>query len=170
VIKIKSSYLSMAQRNQFASLAGVSDSFLSFICRNDWQVVNDLASIIDLNHLQLSNNSALKLSQAYVQLGMASQISIQTPFYTGGSTPYGLGTFGGGAFGGGSGGTFDPGAVSYADATRIITLTNPLPSSSMSVYVSYTYTGWLVEMESMSHMAQGGWLDRFTYDISLVGA
>lgn len=171
MIQINSNSLSLEQRNQFASLIGVADSFLSFICRDDWQVTNDLVSIIDLTHVQLSNNSALKLSAAYVQLGLASLITIVTPFATGSGPAFGLGPFGGGPFGIGSGGgIFDPGAVSYADATRIITLTNPLPSANLSIYVTYTYPGWLVEMTSMSHKAQGGWLDRFTYDISLQGA
>lgn len=170
-IKINSTYLTLAQRNQFASLIGVSDSFLSFLCRDDWQTIYDLVSIIDLTHVKLSNGSALKLSAAYVQMGLASIITIITPFAFGTGPAYGLGTFGGGPYGIGSGGgTFDPGSISYDDVTRIITLSNPLPSASLSIYVTYTFPGWLVEMDSMSHQAQGGWLDRFTYDISLVGA
>lgn len=170
-IKINSSYLTLAQRNQFASLMGVGDSFLSFICRNDWQMTNDLVSIIDLTHLQLSDNSALALSAAYVQLGLSSLITINGLLATGTGAAFGTGTFGGGVFGIGSGGsTFNPGSLSYNDATRIITMTNALPSANLSVYATYTYPGWLVEMDSMNHKSQGGWIDRFTYDISLIGA
>lgn len=169
-IKINSSFLSLNQRNQFASLMGVSDTFLSFICRNDWQQVNDLASIIDLNHLQLNNSSALKLSQAYVLNGLASLITINTPFNVAQNPAYGLGPFGAGPFGIGSGGTtFDPGAITYNDLTEVITTTNPLPSLNVSVFVTYTYPGWLVEPESMDVKYKGGWIDRGTYDISLVG-
>lgn len=169
-IKINSSYLTMTQRNQFAALMGVGDSFLSFINRNDWQMANDLASIIDLTHLQLTDNSALALSAAYVQLGLASLITIGT-IATGSGPAFGTGTFGGGAFGiGNGGGLFDPGAVTYSDANRLITMTNPLASLNQSVYVTYTYPGWLVEIESMSMKYQGGWIDRASYDISLVGA
>ena len=169
-IKINSSFLSLAQRNQFASLMGVPDTFLSFICRNDWQVIYDLASIIDVNHLQLNNNSALKLSQTYVFNGLGSLITINTPFQIAINPAYGLGPFGAGPFGIGTGGyTFDPGAITYADTTMIITTTNPLPSVNLSVFVSYTYPGWLVEPESMDIKYKGGWLDRGTYDISLVG-
>lgn len=170
-IQINSSFLSLAQRNQFSSLMGISDTFLSFICRNDWQEINDLATIIDLTHLQLNNNSALKLSAQYVLNSLASLITITTPFViTGAPVGFGLGTFGLGTFGIGAGATsFDPGAFTYNDLTQIITLTNPLPSANVNVFVTYTYPGWLVEPDSMNLKYKGGWLDRGTYDISLVG-
>lgn len=169
-IKINSSFLSLAQRNQFASLMGVGDTFLSFICRNDWQQVNDLVSIIDLTHVQLNNNSALKLSAAYVLLGLGSLITVSKPFTLASGPAFGLGPFGGGPFGIGTGATmFDPGAITYNDLTNIITLANPLPSANASVYVTWTYPGWLVEPESFNPKYKGGWLDRATYDLSLTG-
>lgn len=169
-IKINSSYLSLNQRNQFASLMGVADTFLSFICRNDWQVINDLAGIIDLYHLQLSNNSALKLSQTYVLQSLASLITITSPFTIAVNPAYGLGPYGAGPYGIGSGGyTFNPGAITYNDLTMIVQTTNPLPSTSLSVFVTYTYPGWLVEPDSMEVKYKGGWLDRGTYDITLTG-
>ena len=162
-IKINSSFLTLPQRNQFASLMGVSDTFLSFICRNDWQQVNDLGSIIDVNHIQLNNNSALKLSQTYVLNGLASVITITTPFTIAVNPAYGLGPYGAGPYGIGSGGyTFDPGAITYNDLTMIITTTNPLPSLNLSVFITYTYPGWLVEPESMDIKYKGGWIDRGT--------
>lgn len=173
IIKINSSFLSLTQRNQFASLMGISDSFLSFICRNDWQMVNDLVSIIDLTHIQLNNNSALKLSAAYVLNSLASLITITTPFIVQqAGAPFGTTyPFGGGPFGIGTGAiNFDPGAITYNDLTNVITLTNPLPSANASVYVTYTYPGWLVEPDAMDVKYKGGWIDRGTYDISLSGA
>lgn len=170
-IKINSSFLSLTQRNQFVSLMGVADTFLSFICRNDWQVVNDLAGVIDVNHLQLSNNSALKLSQAYVQLGLASLITFITPFNTSSIPAFGLGAFGAGPFGIGiGGGTFDPGTITYNDLTMVLAMSNPLPSTNVGVFISYTYPGWLVELESIETKYQGGWVDRATWQATLTGA
>lgn len=172
-IKIKSSFLSKTQRDQFASLAGVADTFLSFQTRDDWQQVNELVTIQDLLHVQIANTSASRLSAALVQLGLSSIITINTPFNISNvGTPFGQGPFGGGPFGGagGSPGSFDPGVVSYNDATRVITMTNPLPSTNRSLYVSYTYKGWYVKMKGFPHSAKGGWLDRFTYDVTLEGA
>ena len=56
------------------------------------------------------------------------------------------------------------------DATRIITITNPITDPAVAILVSYLYTGWLVDMQALNHQAQGGWLDRFVYDFLLVGA
>lgn len=173
IIKINSSFLSLTQRNQFASLMGVGDTFLSFICRDDWQIINDLVSIIDLNHIQLNNNSALRLSAAYVNNGLGSLITITTPFIAQeAGAPFGTTyPFGGGPFGIGTGAVnFDPGAITYDDLTGIITMANPLPSADISLFVTYTYPGWLVEPDAMNVKYQGGWLDRGTYDISLSGA
>lgn len=169
-IKINSSFLSLNQRNQFASLMGITDTFLSFICRDDWQMINDRVSIIDLTHVQLNNNSALLLSAAYVLAGLASVITIQTPFAAMGTAGFGLGGFGQGLYGIGAGGTqFNPGTIFYNDLTRIITISNPLPSATLPVFVTYTYPGWLVEPEQMDLKYKGGWVDRATYDITLVG-
>lgn len=172
-IKINSSFLSLAQRNQFASLMGISDTFLSFICRTDWQQINDLVSIIDLNHVQLNNNSALKLSAAYVMNGLASIITFNPPFVIqGAGGPYGTTyPYGGGPYGIGTGATsFDPGTITYNDLTQILTFQNPLPSANVSLYVTYTFPGWLVEPEQMDIKYKGGWVDRGTYDITLTGA
>ncbi len=165
-IKINSSFLSLAQRNQFVSLVGVSDTFLSFQTRDDWQQVNDYATVIDTLHLQLQNSSALRLSKVLVAAGYPSIITINTVSVNL-SQDYGIGGFGGGGYGVGD---FDPGAISYNDATYIITMSNPIPDVSNLIYVTYTYTGWLVNLENLGHAAQGGWVDRFTYDFQLTGA
>ena len=167
-IKINSSFLSLAQRNQFNSLVGISDTFLSFQTRNDWQVVNELVTIIDTLHLQISNSSAARLSATLVALGQPSIITIGTPFTLALGAAWGGGIWGGGVWGGSSG--FNPGPVTYTDATRIITMTNPLPNLNNSVYVSYVYTGWLVSLETLGSKYKGGWIDRATYDITLQGA
>ncbi len=166
LIRVNSSYLTLAQRNQFASLVGVSDTFLSFLTRDDWEVVNELATIIDATHIKIANSSATRLSKLLVELGGSSIITIETPFNTASGGAYGDGAFGAGPYGGG---TFDPGVVTYDDATRIITMTNPVDPDA-ALYVSYLYTGWLVNLQNLGARAQGGWLDRFEYDFSLEGA
>jgi hypothetical protein len=157
-IRMSSSFLTLAQRNQLASLRHNSDTFFSFRCRDDWQVYYEPATIIDTTHVQLANTSATKLSALLISLGFSSIITVQTPFYQ--ILP----------IGGAGGTTFNPGAVTYADATRIITLTNALPGTTSPIYVSYVYTGWLVELNSIAPNNKGGWLDRSTYDIEMVGA
>lgn len=168
-IKINSNFLSQTQRIQFMSLMGISDTFLSFLTRDDWQTQNELVTIIDSTHVQIANSSATRLSAALVAAGGGSIINIITPFNAVlgegyGSGGYGLGGYGGAAL------TFDPGPVTYNDATRVITLTNALGSLTAPMYVSYTYTGWLVKMQKLTVKNQGGWIDRGTYDIALLGA
>lgn len=168
IIRVNSNYLTLAQRNKFASLVSVSDTFLSFQTRDDWQQTDERVTIIDATHLRLQNSSATRLSAVLVGLGLPSVITIQTPFNIGfAGTGFGDGGFG---FGGFDGAPFDPGAITYDDVTRIITMSNPLADLSRLVFVTYTYKGWLVDMERLGHKAQGGWLDRFTYDFQLMGA
>lgn len=168
IIRINSNYLMVAQRNQFASLAGISDTFLSFITRDDWQVIAEKNTPISLTQVKIQNNSATKLSAALVAAGFTGIITInsvaQIPNVTAGPV------FGGGGFGEGgfSGPDFFTGG-SYDDLTKTITLGTTL-SSLNPVYVSYTYKGWLVNMDKLSHAIQGGWIDRFTYDFQLTGA
>lgn len=282
-IQIKSSYLSLLQRNQFAALRHVTDTFLSFQCRDDFQVYYESAYIIDSTHIQLANTSATRLSAALAALSKPSIITVQTPFYTvlpapsnvivitagindaidwtnsvptnyscvippGNYTPATIATAVATAMnsvgdpdtyhcdvvggkldiykvGSGfnynlkwatgphnttnagvtlgwthadtglsgnpgphlydqfapnvpvisfavmsAGTTFNPGTVTYADATGIITLSNALASITAPIYVSYVYTGWLVEMTKITPQNKGGWVDRSTYDIQLRGA
>ncbi len=168
LIKVNSSYLSLAQRNQFASLVGIGDTFLSFRTRDDWQVTDESVTILSTTSIQLNNTSMSRLSAALVSAGCASIITILTPWTLSTGYYYGAGGFGYGGYGGPV--TFDPGTVTYDDATRIATFTNALADDISTVLVSYTYTGWLVNMEQLGHKAQGGWMDRFTYDFQLTGA
>lgn len=168
VIQINSKLLSPLQRNQLASLACIQDSFLSFQTRDDWQVYQELATIIDANHLRIANTSATRLSTALVRLGSSSIITIQTPFYqTDFGGAYGTGPYGAGAFGIGS---WSPGAVTYDDITRTITLENAIPDLNSAIYVSYSYKGWLVNMKQMNAKSNGAFADIFQYDIELTGA
>ncbi len=152
-IKINSTSLSLLQRNQFSSLASIEDSFLSFQCRNDFKVISQrLKPTATTFQIQLPPSSITRLSTALVAGGFSSSITITGIFLAKDETGANLYTGG-----------------SYADATRIITPGTPLAADT-DVFVSYTYLGWLVDMQTFSHNAQGGWLDRFTYDTQLVGA
>lgn len=151
-IKISSSYLLKPQRDQFASLAGIADTFLSFQTRDDWQVKLDQNLPLTTTTVKIKNTSATRLDQALVAAGFPSQITINGVFITadGSGTNY-----------------FTAG--SYASATRIITLGTPLPNAVQPTYVTYTYKGWLVIMQRFPHIVRGGWVDRFQYDFTLEG-
>jgi hypothetical protein len=168
IVKLNSNYLLLPQRNQFASLAGIADTFLSFITRDDWQIVAEKNTPSTLTTVKLQNNSMTKLSAALVAAGFPGTITVtsvsQVPNVTAGPV------FGGGGFGEGgfSGPDFFTGG-GYDDLTRTVTLGTTLPSLN-PVYITYTYTGWMVNMEKLSHAIRGGWVDRFTYDFQLTGA
>jgi len=152
-IQLKSSYLSITQLNQFYSLRQMVNNFLSFKCRNDFSVF-DQVTVLSTTSVQLNNNSATRLSATLVAAGFSSQINVAGTFYYGprsSDTP------------------FTPGATVYTDSTRIITFANTLPSPSF-LFVPYTYSGWLVEMTKFTPANKGGWVDRSTYDIELTGA
>jgi hypothetical protein len=170
-IRVNSNFLSFAQRNQFDSLVGIVDTFLSFQTRDDWQVTDELVTVIDATHVQIANSSSTRLSKILTAYGFASIITILTPWKTGtvAGQLYGSGGFGVGGYGSPPE-SFDPGAVTYDDQTRIVTFTNPLPDVTASVLVSYLYKGWLVKLKQFDHKAQGGWQDRFQYDFELIGA
>lgn len=152
-IKVNSSYLQKAQRDQFASLASMADSHLSFQTRDDWQKLLERNLPLTTITVPIQNTSATRLDQALVAGGFSSQITINGVFIVadGSGTNY---------FTGGS----------YASATRVITLGTTLPNAVQPVYVTYTYKGWLVVMRKLSHRIQGGWIDRFQYDFQLEGA
>jgi hypothetical protein len=168
-IKISSSYLALTQRNQFASLVGIQDTFLSFQTRDDWQVIAERNLPQSTTTVVIQNNSATRLSAALVAAGFPGIITINSvsvvPNVLAGPL-FGAGGFGAGGF---SGPDYFAGG-SYADATRTITLGTSLPTATQYVYVTYTYTGWLVNLDTLSHQIQGGWLDRFSYDFQLTGA
>lgn len=153
VLKINSNYLTKAQRDQFASLLSVTDTFLSFQTRDDWQVLLERNIPTTTTSVAIQNNSATRLSAALVAAGFSGQITINGVYRVAD----------------GSGTNYYSGGSSYADATRILTLASALPDTS-PVFVSYTYKGWLVDIKSIPAQMQGGWIDKFTYDFELVGA
>ena len=169
IIRINSNYLTLTQRNQFASFAGIADTFLSFQTRDDWQMISERNLPTDTSHVTIQNNSATRLSQALVEAGFTGIITIDSVSTVPNAVAGPL--FGGGGFGdaGFSGPDYFEGG-SYDDLTRVVTLGTSLPDASQFVYVSYTYTGWLVNMERLSHSILGGWVDRFQYDFQLTGA
>lgn len=171
IIRVNSKYLTFTQRNQFNSLVAVQDTFLSFQTRDDWQVYDEAATVLTTTSVQLTNSSATRLSAALVSFGLPSVITILSPwkFISPGGMDFGEGGFGDGGFGS-LVETFDPGTITYDDATRIITFTNPLQDANQTVYVSYTYTGWLVNLEKLSSIYTGGLLDIASYDFVLNGA
>jgi len=152
-IKLSLSFLLKTQRDQFASLAGISDTFLSFKTRDDWKMLAEYNIPASTTSVIIQQTSATKLSQALVAAGAAASITIDGVFLN----PAGTGT---NYWTGGS----------YNSSTFTITLGTPLPIATPAVFVSYTYTGWLVMMKSLSHKIQGGWVDRFQYDFELTGA
>jgi hypothetical protein len=152
VVRINSNYLSVAQINQLASMAGWNDTFLSLRVRDDLQRVLDYALPLTTATLQLPNSSATRLGAALVAAGFASSLTIVGVYTTkdGSGTNY----FTGGA---------------YADATRTITLGTPLPNATQPVYLTYSYTGWLVNLKTADHNAARG-QDGFAYSFTLEGA
>lgn len=169
IIKVNSSFLALQQRNQFASLAGIADTFLSFQTRDDWQVLSERNLPQSVTKVVIQNNSATKLSAALVAAGFTGIITINgvatVPNVLAGPT-FGSGGFGSGGF---DGPDYFAGG-SYDDASRTITLGTSLPSATQYVYVTYTYKGWLVNLDVLSHSVKGGWMDRFSYDFQLTGA
>jgi len=152
-IKISSSYLLKTQRDLFASMAGISDTFLSFQTRDDWAVMYEYNLPASVSSVIIQDTSVTKLSAALVAVGSSPSVTITGVFLN----PAGTGT---NYWTGGS----------YNSATRAITLGTSLPTATAPVYVTYTYTGWLVMLKSLNHRIQGGWMDRFQYDFELVGA
>jgi len=169
IIRLNSSYLTLDDRNRFASLVMVTDTFLSFQCRDDWRVVDEYNIPISTTQVVVQKNSATRLSQVLVGLGFSGIITVESVLRVPGAQA-GVG-FGSGGFGGGGWAGPDYfGTGTYNDATRTITLQNALPNATDPVYVTYRYKGWLVNIEKFSHSVKGGWIDRFNYDFQLSAA
>ena len=153
-IKINSSYLAIGQRNQFSTLANISDTFLSFLTRDDWQVILERNISTDTTHVTLPNSSITKLDKIFDAIGAnpnITNVNSVTTTADGSGTNYA------------NGGSFDR-------TNSIVHLGSALAGANTVVYVTYTYKGWLVDMEKLVHAIQGGWVDRFQYDFQLVGA
>lgn len=148
IITLQADYFTVAQRNLMASLLGVTDTFLSFIVRDS----ADLKMTLEQNYptdafsVPLAQNSATLLSAALVAAGVAASISILGVY----DNPSGTGTE---YYAGGS----------YNSATYTVTLGTPLIVGGAPAYITYGYSGWLVEMNTIGYTASGGRIDAMTY-------
>lgn len=151
-IQLNSNYFTKAERDAFVSLLNIDDTMLSFQTRDDWQVLKAKHIATTTTAVKISNSSITKLDEALIAAGAAGQVTINGVY----DNPAGTGT---NYYTGGS----------YAGATRTITLGTPVVAGAV-LYVDYTHKGWLVDIENLSYGAEGGWVDRFTYDFQLIGA
>ena len=170
MVKISSDYMTLNQRNQFSFLSGISDTFLSFQTRSDWQIVDEVNLPTSTLSVPLQNNSITKLSTLLDSLGFPGIITVNAVY----TSPSPWLNFGYGQFGYGQDGyggiqliNYFTGGI-YTDSTKTITLGSALPTTNQ-VYVTYTYKGWLVNIDKISYSIQAGWIDRFKYDYSLIG-
>jgi len=168
VIRISSKYLTIGQRNSLASLAMIDDTFLSFQARDDFQVVSMKVTPSTSNQVILPPLSCLRLSEKLVEAGASSIITINSVYAV--ANPVAGGAYGDGGYGDGgyAGPNYSDGG-SYDDLTRTITLGSAL-SSTDPVYVTFTYKGWLVNMDKFGCSSRGEYIDWFQYDIQLTGA
>lgn len=141
-IVLSSDYFSIDSYNAMQSLLSVTDTMLSFKLRNgDLKTSLEICYQTDQNTVPIRENSAVLLSAALVAAGQASIITINGVY----DNPAGTGT---NYFTGGS----------YADASYTITLGTPLVYTT-PVYVTYSYSGWLVEMSEIGAKFMGGHVD-----------
>lgn len=152
-IRMNSNYLPFAERNKLASLMNITDAFLSFMLRDDFLITAEKALPVDVSTVNIANSSILRLEKALLAAGASGHITITGVF----DNPAGTGTnyYTSGSFDG---------------TTGAITLGTPVADASNPVYISYTYKGWLVEIEDLSDSINGGRVDLFSYDMSLRGA
>jgi len=155
-VTLKSNWFPKAQLDAISSLLTISDTFLSFITRNDWNILCEPNIALTTNTVQIQQSSMTKLSAIYAAGGYGTTPTYGTISITGVyANPNGSGT---NYYTGGS----------YADSSRTITLGSSLPGVQQ-VYVSYTYPGWLVRLKQMKALITGGRVDLFTYDYMLDG-
>lgn len=167
-IKISSKYLTIAQRNILSSLTMIDDTFLSFQCRDDMQVKSLKIIPTSLNQLVLPKMSCLRLSKVLVDAGFDSVITINAVDEIPNPTAANLYDEGG-YDEGGYGGDEHYAGGSYDDSTYTINLGTPLVNLNPA-YVTFTYKGWLVDAEKLSHNQNGQNLDWFSYDFQLTSA
>ena len=152
-IRINSEFLPFAERNKLASLFNITDSFLSFQVRDNYSMINEKATPASTGTVYIANSSILQLEKALAAAGAAGHITITAVF--GNLAGTGTNYYTGGSF---------------ASATGLITLGTPVADASLPVYITYTYKGWLVEIDTMSDGIRGGCVDLHNYDMTLRGA
>jgi hypothetical protein len=167
-IKLSSKYLTVAQRNQLSSLTMIDDTFLSFQTRDDWQVISLKVLSASTTQVILPKMSCTRLSKLLVDGGFSSTITIETVNET--PNPADMNTYDSGGYGeGGYAGSEHYTGGSYDDSNYTINLGVPL-GQVQYVYVTFTYKGWLVEAEKLSHNTNGNNVDWFGYDFQLTSA
>lgn len=167
-IKISSKYLSITQRNQISSLTMIDDTFLSFQCRDDWQVRALRVTPATINTLILPKMSNLRLSKVLVDGGFSSIITIDSVNEV--PDPEDASLYDAGGYGeGGYSGSEHYAGGSYDDTSYTITLGTPLTSLD-PVYVNFTYKGWLVDAEKLGTQSSGNNIDWFSFDFQLTSA
>jgi len=154
VVRINSDYFPLADQNTIRSMLAITDTYLSFQVRTDWTQSLEYDIPISATQVLIQNNSASRLAAALVNAGFASSITITGVF----DNPAGTGTNYYTAGGGGS----------FSAATRTVTLGSAL-ANIVPVYVTYTYTGWLMRMKKTPFNTEGGRVDIFQYDLTLQG-
>ncbi len=152
-IRMNSNYLPFDERNKLASLLNITDTFLSFMLRDNFLITAEKALPVNVNTVNIANSSILRLEKALLAAGASGHITITGVF----GNPAGTGTnyYTSGSFDG---------------TTGAITLGTPVADASLPVYISYTYKGWLVEIEEITDSISGGRVDLFAYDMALRGA
>jgi hypothetical protein len=167
-IKLSSKYLTPAQRNQLASLSMIDDTFLSFQCRDDWQAIVLKVTPTALNQIVLPSMSNLKLSKVLVDAGFSSVITIDRVDEI--PNPTIANTYDSGGYGEGgydiaehyAGGSYDDSSYTITPGTLLTTL-DP-------VYVTFTYKGWLVDIDKFTSTYKGDNIEWFSYDFQLTSA
>lgn len=168
LIKISSKYITPAQRNQLASLTLIDDTFLSFQLRDDFQFLSMKVTPASLTSIILPPLSCLRLSKYLVDAGFSSIITINSINEVPNPADpiaYDDPTYGAGGYAGAehySGG-------SYADTSYTITPGIALTSLS-PVYVTFTYKGWLVDIDKLPSQYRGENVEWFSYDFQLTAA
>lgn len=167
-IRIASKYLTLDQRNLISSLTMADDTFMSFQTRDDWKVSALRIKPQSLSTVLLPPMSCVRLSQKLAEGGFDGVITVSSvstvPNPEAGEL-YSEGGFGDGGY---SGPDYFTGG-SYDDETRTITLGTSLPSMN-PVYVTFTYKGWLVDIERFNHNSHGEFINWFGYDFQLTAA
>lgn len=152
-IRMNSNYLPFDERNKLVSLMNITDTFLSFMVRTDMEIVAERALPVDVNTVNIANSSILRLEKALLAASASGHITITGVFDNAAGTGTNYYTSG-----------------SFDGTTGAITLGTPVADASDPVYITYTYKGWLVEIEDINDSISGGRVDLFSYDMALRGA
>lgn len=159
-VQLSTVWFPKTQLDHFTSLLNITDTFLSFKCRDDWKIEYAPYIPTTTTTVTLEPNAITRLSAALVAAGGASCITITgvwNALSSSSGNPVGSGT------------NYYTGGGTYADATGVATLHTTLPNLNQ-VYVSFTYTGWLVSLQEIKAPITGGRVDLFNYNFSLVPA